>query len=412
LAYDDRTSILSRILIFAEAVTLAHVARPIALARILRELGHEVCIAAAPTADRWLEGEDVARWHIDSISSSQFLRALALGVPAYDAATLKRYVEDDLRAISAWSPDIVMGDFRLSLYISTRLARKPYGAIANAYWSRRYWSHPDSPSLVPLDWLPRAIADRLFAVAYPIAFSLHAIAFTRVCNAFGMTSPGPDIRDIYTASDATAFADVERFYEPGAAPAHEPVFIGPLAWEPTGSDSLPAFPEGRPIVFVALGSSGATKLLAPVVEALAALPVRCIVATGSKPSAPMPANCIHSAAFVPYAAACSPASLVLCNGGAPATYIALAHQAPVIGITSNLDQVLNMRTVERLGAGRAIPANRLRRGVVADHVTRVLAMPEAGQSASAASRWIMKSGCRTAIAAWLGRLSAPKTGSN
>ena len=227
---------MSRILIFAEAVTLAHVARPIALSRILHEQGHEVCIAAAPAAQRWLIPENVARQEIGSIEPTRFLRALARGMPAYGTQTLKRYVEDDLRAIAAWNPDIVIGDFRLSLHISARLAAKPYGAIANAYWSRRYWTGVDAPAVPPLSWLPRSIADATFRAVYPAAFALHALPFHRACKWYGVDSPGLDIRDVYTASDSTGFADVEAFYEPTPGAADAPVFIGPLAWEPPGSN--------------------------------------------------------------------------------------------------------------------------------------------------------------------------------
>ena len=285
---------MSRILIFAEAVTLAHVARPIALSRILRELGHDVCIAAAPAADRWLDAEEVARQQIDTIASTAFLRALERGSPPYDTTTLKRYVEDDLRAIAAWTPDIVIGDFRLSLYISARLAGKPYGAIANAYWSRRYWSGVDAPEVAPLSWLPRRLADPIFRAVYPAAFAWHALPFHRACRSYGVESPGLDIRDVYTTSDATAFADVEAFYEPTPGATDAPIFIGPLAWEPVGAEPLPEFQDGPPIVFVSLGSSGSGRTLGRTLDAIANLSMRCVVATGASGSArAMPANCVH-----------------------------------------------------------------------------------------------------------------------
>ena len=348
-------------MIFAEAVTLAHVARPIALSRILRDLGHDVCIAAAPSADRWLEGEDVSRERIESIDSQRFLRALARGSPPYDTATFIRYVEDDLRAIRAWRPDIVIGDFRLSLYISARLAGKPYGAIANAYWSRRFWPGVDAPAVPPLTWLTRALADRLFRAIRPGAFAVHAWPFHRACHRFGVPSPGLDLRDVYTTSDVTAFADVEAFYEVSASATHEPAverghyrFVGPLSWQPGGQDELPLSKSGDPIVFVALGSSGQPRVFHNVLSALSDLPVRCLVATGNdfEPAA-LPRNTIFHAPFVPYASACSLASLLVCNGGAPACYEGIAHQCPIAGIPGNLDQLLNMRVVERLQVGRA-----------------------------------------------------------
>jgi UDP:flavonoid glycosyltransferase YjiC (YdhE family) len=393
-------------LIFAEAVTLAHVARPIALARVLRALGHDVCIAAAASADRWLDGERVARARIHSIESSRFLHALARGVPAYDTATLTRYVEDDLRAIDGWAPDIVVGDFRLSLYISARRAGRPYGAIANAYWSRRYWSGVTAPDVPPLARLPQPVADALFRLAYPAAFALHARPFHRACRAFGVASPGPDIRDVYTASDATAFADVEAFYDPSPGAAAASSFVGPLPWEPPAAAPLPPFPDGPPIVFVALGSSGPAALLPRVLQALAGLPLRCIVATGTS-DARMPGNCIHAASFVPYAPASDVASLVICNGGAPATYAALGRGRPVLALPANLDQLLNARVVVRLGAARLLPAARADGRVIARMVGDAIGDEAIALRARQAGRIIERlADPSSAMGRWLDRLSS------
>jgi UDP:flavonoid glycosyltransferase YjiC (YdhE family) len=400
---------LSRILIFAEAVTLAHVARPIALSRILRELGHEVCIAAAPAADRWLAGENVARQRIESIDPTRFLRALARGLPPYDRETLKQYVEDDLRAIAAWPPDIVIGDFRLSLYISARLAHKPYGAIANAYWSRRYWTGVDAPDIASLNWLPSPVANAVFRAVYPAAFALHARPFQAVCRHFEVTPPGPDIRDVYTASDATAFADVKAFYEPSPAPADEPLFIGPLPWEPPGSNVLPNLSDGPPIVFVSLGSSGDPGLLPRVLHVLAGLPVRCIVATGVPvDQVRLPVNCVHAGDFVPYAAACAVSSLVICNGGAPATYAALASGTPVLALAGNVDQLANMQVVARTGAGMTVDWRAVeRRGLPVGFQPDTVPYDRTASGAGALAAQVVSSirSEAQAVSDWLQRLS-------
>lgn len=344
---------MSRILIFAEAVTLAHIARPIALSRILRELGHDVCIAAAEEADRWLDAEPVARQRITSIASTDFLRALRRGLPPYDTRTLRRYVEDDLRAMNAWVPDIVIGDFRLSLYISARLAAKPYGAIANAYWSRRYWRcAAHAPEITALRRLPRGFADLLFRHSYPVAFAIHALPFHRACKHFAVDPPGLDIRDVYTASDATAFADVEGLYRSRQDAGVR--FIGPLFWHAATGGPVAAPGRGDPVLFVALGSSGHTDRLSALLTLLEELPWRYIVATHGAPTVSKGRNCIRAAEFISYEEACATADIMVCNGGAPATYASLATGTPVLGLAGNLDQHLNMGAVERAGGGICI----------------------------------------------------------
>ena len=124
-----------RILFFAEAVTLAHVTRPLVLARSLDPERYEVHFACAAGYDFLFKDGEFTRWSIDTISTERFLHALATGSRLYDYQTLTDYLEDDLRVLDAVSPDLVVGDFRLSLAVSAPLRKVPYAAIANAHWS-------------------------------------------------------------------------------------------------------------------------------------------------------------------------------------------------------------------------------------------------------------------------------------
>ena len=124
-----------RLLFLAEAVTLAHVARPFALASGLAAAGHDIAIACAASYSRFASACGLPVLALHSLQPAQFLAALAAGRPVYDDATLVRYVDDDLRLMRAFQPDLVVGDFRLSLSVSARLAGVPYAAISNAYWS-------------------------------------------------------------------------------------------------------------------------------------------------------------------------------------------------------------------------------------------------------------------------------------
>src|SRR6185437_7141496 len=151
-----------RILVVAEAVTLAHLGRPLALANILEQLGHEVVFACTPSASRWLAMEGRAYEPVWSISSEDFRRSLARGAPLYDRATLLRYVEDDLDIIDRVRPDVIIGDFRLSLYVSARLRKRPYGAVTNAYWSPRYFEITQVPEIPLVRWLGVPVADAVF----------------------------------------------------------------------------------------------------------------------------------------------------------------------------------------------------------------------------------------------------------
>lgn len=350
-----------KILFFAEAVTLAHVARPIALAQSLDPARFDVHVACADGFEFCFNGTHFHRWHIQSIASSQFLKALAGGKPVYSAATLAGYVEDDLRVLDAVRPDIVVGDFRLSLSVSARLRRIPYVSLMNAYWSPhvvQYYSVPNIPltTLVPI-----RIANALFRMARPIAFASHSIPLNRVRRQYGLPSLGRDLRRVYTDADYSMYADVPELFPSRSLPQQH-AYIGPIIWAPplAPPDWWDKLPDDRPIVYVTLGSSGQGKLLPQVLAALAPLHVTVIAATaGIVDVADVPANA-HVAAYLPGDLAARRASLVICNGGSPTSQQALAAGVPVLGIASNLDQFLNMSGVVRAGAGTILRADRFR----------------------------------------------------
>ena len=181
----------------------------------------------------------------------------------------------------------------------------------------RYWSGVEAPDVAPLSWLPRAWrlprsrripggirAARPAVSAYVTGTGLHR----RVTTSETCTRPRT-LRALRMSKPSTSQSAAQP-----TRPASSGLWLG----NPPGSRRSRASRRADPIVFVALGSSGPALLLPRVLEALAALPVRIIAATGRDPRvAELPENCILAAEFIPYAEACAAASLVICNGGAP-----------------------------------------------------------------------------------------------
>ncbi len=143
-----------RILFVAEAVTLAHVVRPFALAQSLDPSRYEVHFACDPRYNQLLGPLPFRHHAIHTIPSERFFGNLTQG-RFYAMRTLRKYVEADLRVLDEIAPDLVVGDLRISLSVSARLAGIPYIAIANAYWS------PYAQRRFPL---PDVIWTRLFGV--------------------------------------------------------------------------------------------------------------------------------------------------------------------------------------------------------------------------------------------------------
>ncbi len=348
-----------KILFFAEAVTLAHVSRPVILARALDPSRYEITLAMAPRYQSLWSDLPARVRPIESISVAQFLGALAKGQPLYDASTLRRYVAEDLEVIREVGPDVIVGDFRLSLSVSARVAGVPYLTITNAYWSPYARQRFPLPELPMVQWLSLPIARAVFGMARPLAFAMHTRPLNRVRREHGLPSLGFDLRRVYTDADLTLYADIPELAPTfDLPPSHR--YLGPIVWSPA-IGTPPWWNEranARPIVYVTMGSSGSVDLLSRVLDALADLPVDVIAATLGQPlPRPIPPNA-RTADYLPGREAASRAALVICNGGSPTTHQALAEGVPVLGVASNMDQHLNMAGIAQCGAGLLIRSDR------------------------------------------------------
>lgn len=362
-----------RILFFAEAVTLAHIARPVALARALDPQQFDIHLAHHPRYRQQLGELSLTEHAITSISPAQFMHALAAGSPLYDLPTLKAYVEEDLALIAGVQPDIIVGDFRLSLAVSAELAAVPYVALSNAYWSPFSQQDYIVPELPLTRILGTTLGQAVFSLGRPVAFALHCLPMHRLRRSYGLPSLGFNLRRVYTHADYTVYADIpELFRLHKLPPAHR--FIGPVVWSP--SDARPAWwqdiPQGLPIVYVTLGSSGNASLLPELIAALGTVNVTALVSTAGAPVPTVAPDNVYLSPYLPGEEAVKLASLVVCNGGSPATHQALIHGVPVIGLANNLDQYLNMAAIAKAGAGYLLRAGNCDKRVLAATIDNML----------------------------------------
>lgn len=362
-----------RVLIMAEAVTLAHIGRPTALAAGLDPRRFEVHFAASPRFDALLGPLPHTRHDLESIPTARFLDALDRGTPVYSPDDLRYYVRQDRMLLADIRPDVVVGDFRLSLSVSARLAGVPYATITNVYWSSAARQRFPLPELPLTRTLGVRAAGIVFPMARTVAFALHTRPLNRVRREHGLPSLGPDLRRTYTDADRVLFADAPELAPPHIlAPGHE--FLGPVLWEPEATP--PALPDDRPLVYVTLGSSGRGRLLAAVVRAFAGLPVTVVAASvGADLPDPLPHNVI-TADYLPGTAVARRAALVVCNGGSPTVQQALSAGTPVLGLAGNMDQHLSMRSVTTAGVGLLVRSEHATPTAIAHAAGRLLDEPD------------------------------------
>ena len=343
-----------RILFVAEDVTLAHVTRPLVLANSLDRSHYEIFFATGKRYRHLVEGSGYSLCTIPTLSSEIFLDRLAKGKPVYTKDDLKVSVQADLQLFSKLSPDLVIGDFRLSLGISARLAKIPYAALTNAHWS------PYSTLSFPLPEHPLVnifgvgISRFFFKILQPVIFKYHAVPFNFIRKAYGL-EPLRNLKEVYTYGDWTLYLDLPALAPTLNIPDNH-LYLGPILWSP--DIPLPAWwddiPEDRPVLYLTLGSSGDIKFMNTIIDTLGEMPVTALVASAGRfDTAQLPGN-IFVEKYLPGLEAAKRASLVICSGGTATTYQALSCGTPVLGIPSNADQYLSMEAIEKQGAGLLI----------------------------------------------------------
>ncbi len=340
-----------RILFIAEAVTLAHVARAAALARGLDPARYDVHLACDRRYLHLFECLPATIHSIRSIGSDQFQERLLTGSPLYTSTELRRYVEQDLRLLTELSPDAVVGDFRISLSVSARLAAVPYLTVTNAHWSPYARQRFVVPELAITERFGPRLGQALFSLMRPAVFAQQAQALNRVRKDYGLPSIGYSLTHVFTEADVTLYADLPELVPTFNRPAHH-AYLGPVLWSPDARPSWwDSIPHIHPMAYVSLGTSGRADLLPLVLRALQEIGVGALVSTaGRRPPASLP-NHTWVSRYLPGLEAAARADLVICNGGSATVYQAIAAGVPVLGIPNNLDQYLMMDYVRQSGAG-------------------------------------------------------------
>lgn len=364
-----------RVLFVAEAVTLAHVARAVALARTLDQDRYEVHLACDPRYHPLFEDVPATVHSIVTISGRHFQDRLRRGDPLYRPEELHRYVEDDLRLLTRLHPDAVIGDFRQSLSVSARVAAVPYLTVTNAHWSPFARQRFIVPELALTDRFGPRIGQALFTVMRPFVFAQQASALNGVRREYGLPALGYSLPDQYTDADVTLYADVPELVPTFRRPPHHH-YVGPVLWSP---NTIPPWWNSLPVTgrmaYVTLGTSGRSDLLPLILEALEELGIGAVVSTAGDPiPARLPPR-TWIARYLPGQAAAARADLVICNGGSATVYQALAAGKPVLGIANNLDQYLMMDYVRRSGAGDYLRAGAISRASVMTMCRRLLDDP-------------------------------------
>lgn len=344
-----------RILFVGEGGSLAHIVRPLVLAQLLDPNRFEIHFACALWY-KWLLDHSGFTYHpLPTMTRDDFRDHLSQGKPLYNRQTLEEYVPAELDLFKKVSPDLIIGDFRISLGISTELAKIPYASITNAFWSPHSTVKKIVPDLAYTKFTGRGLGQLIFNVAYPLVSKLsHSYGFNAVRKAYGLT-PFKSLEEIYTYGEWTLFTDIPSLAPTTYLPEHQQ-YMGPILDMP--QIEQPAWwqqwPTDKPIIYVGLGSTGNITLMENIVKALAQMDVTVLLATAQRIHLKEWPKNFYVAPYISGLEASKQSQLVLYNGGSGSVYQALSCGCPVLGFPTNMDQFLCMALIETKGAGKRI----------------------------------------------------------
>jgi UDP:flavonoid glycosyltransferase YjiC (YdhE family) len=293
--------------------------------------------------------------------------------PLYTEAELRIYLEEDRRLIRQLRPQVVLHDCRWSMGVSARVEGVPLVSVANSHWALvrtpRWLQGPDHHNVQRLaSLLGKRFAYRLWDLALQrfgrIGFAQQLQPINHLRLQYDLP-PHRWLDQYYSDGDWVAYAEVAALSPVAKGMSDRSRFLGAVLWSPavelpdwwheaTSCDGVANKP-----VYITMGSSGDRRLLPTLIKACRELGLRCLVSTAGGPRDGLQGPGIYVADYLPGDKAASAASLVICNGGSATAYQALSQGTPVLGLCSNLDQVLTMVAVRQRGVGEFFRAGQV-----------------------------------------------------
>ncbi len=334
---------------------MAHFVRPLVLAAALDSSWYDIHFYAPRRFFRYLEGKPFTIGALATMPGERFLENISKGAPVFPSDVVRDYVRQDRQLIAGIEPDLVIGDMRPSLPISSRLEGRPWTVIMNAYWSPYAKRRSILPSIPLTQFVSPRLLGPIYKVAEPLAHAVHVGQMNRVRKEFGIPALPPDLRVMYTEGTYVLYPDVPEFVPTRNRPeGHH--YVGACQW--TLPAPLPGWwdrmvEDPKPKVFVSLGSSGALRVLPPLLKALSRLPVSILLSTSGR-DLPVPTRDVYMSDLLPLAEAAAKSGVVVSHGGSSGVYPAIAAGTPVLGLPANADQQLSTAVLEDSGAGLGV----------------------------------------------------------
>jgi UDP:flavonoid glycosyltransferase YjiC (YdhE family) len=343
---------MARIVAMPDGNFLSHTSRVLEVALQLRSLGHDVTFAASGEYTRLATDKAFEVEPVDTLDPEHTLACSRSGrVNWWDLPQLQQHVEADREIFRKLRPDLVLGDFRLSLATSAELEDIPYAVILNGSWTDYYTARVRAPEhLVVTRILGRRLTTWLLPSVKRHILQADARPFRKLRAQLGL-EPRGNMWDQWRG-DITLIADTPE-YAPTEDLPDSFHYIGPIVWEPDVAvpEWLDELDPERPVLYVTMGSTGNPKFFHDVVELFAGSDYQCMLTLAGLTSLPSVPDNFFVCDYAPGSVLMQKADVAICQGGNGTIYQAMRAGVPLIGVPTMHDQEFNLDRVVELGVG-------------------------------------------------------------
>ncbi|MBI4557456.1 MAG: hypothetical protein HY706_07730 [Candidatus Hydrogenedentes bacterium] len=351
----------ARILFTPVSDYLAHVGRSVLLARELKARGHEIAFGGAP---RYLCDPNVVSpgefpvFPLPDFEQAEGLEVLRNLCKVPSIHVLRTHLDHEFRLLDEFRPDLIVCDFRLTMFISARVRNIPVVSLLGGRWLHQYADKPfRGPRTNPVyPWLVWMLGEPLTShVVMPLqkwVMRYKIRPHFRLSRQNGLTL-SPDVWEFFVG-DFNLILDTNLVGASGPLPAHFRR-VGPIAWTPhiPLPDWVNLLDRDRPIIYVTMGSTGHPDLFQSLITLLADKPYTVIISTGGQfeiAPASVPSN-FRVVKYLPGEKIMALSDLVIFHGGAGTGYQAIQTGTPGIAIATHLEQEFIAEVLEEHRAG-------------------------------------------------------------
>lgn len=377
-----------RVLFAPETFNLGETSRAVEVAQALRAEGHEVRFMGY--SERFAEYVRDAGFSISMLEPDLSERDADRLIAAdqgrslrhpFTSEMVRQRVDSELTLINDWRPDRIVIGTTLTLFISARVAGVPLIYIRPYAMGRSHLRQMTTFPLVPGDgtvaiWVNRFTALLVRRIVPGIRWK--PASFRRVAAEHGLRLPSRTLDSI--DADYNLIASLFPYLDQRPLAQNE-LAVGPIYAQAEGevpSEVVRVSDNGRPTIYVGLGSSATRKLALRVLTQLAALDIDIVTSAGRyltrEDRARLPAN-VNAYEFLPAHRLADYIDASVIHGGEGTVQTACASGVPFVGIGLQTEQRINIDECVNYGNALRFTFRTVRRGELPAMVERMLHDP-------------------------------------